>query len=963
MADPGKRLKILTDSEIRELYDLPEFNSEERAQYFALSQAEESVLSSLRSIRSKIYFILQLGYFKAKKMFFVFSYREVEEDIEYILHKYFYRHGHELRDIEVSKPTRLSQQREILELHRYRVATEETREKLEEKANFFVSIHSKPIYVFRELLSYLETHRVATPGYSAMQNIVGKALTTERTRLVTAISQYISEENYEAFDKILSSDEGGLYALTLLKKEPKDFSYKEISQEIKKLEVLKPIYNLAEEFFPNVGISNENIKYYASLVEYYTVQKMKRINRETAYLYLLCFIFVRYQKINDNLTKTFFYYVSQFLANAKQVAKEKVYEYTVEGNKYVKEAGRLIELYINDNIPKDTTFEAVQEMAFSILEKDKIPLLSKFISKTKIDVATYEWNHYVAESSKFKKNIRPLFLNLEFRSQIEEDPLLEAVTFLKDSFLKNKSLSQIKKENFPQEFIPKKIKRYIFESRDVKRKGKKRKIKAINGDKYEFLVYRLLKNRLDAGEIFIRNSLNFKNFEDDLVDNEQWEKNKEQLIKDLDIPFLQMSIDDILASFEEELESSLEAVNMRIKEGKNKDIKITGKGDHIKWSLPYKKEEESVNNLIYEQFRQIGVNDLLYFVDEHCDFISSFTHILDRYVKNEIEDHRIIASIVAFGTNIGLYKMAEISDMNYQEIVSTANNFIRLETLKKANDKISNVMATLPIFKYFNIREETIHSSSDGQKYETQFNTINSRYSPKYFGLKKGISAYTMVANHIPVNAKIIGANEHESHYVFDLLFNNSSEIIPDRHSTDTHGTNQVNFILLHVFGHMFAPRYAKLGSRSKMIYGFKNPKQYGDYLLKPIRKINTKLIKEEWKNILKIFVSLGFKSSTQSTIIRKLSSYARKNRTKKALWELDNIVKTLYILKYVDSIKLRRNVQKALNRGEAYNKLRKAVFYAFFGKFRVKTELEQQIWSECTRLITNRVVAQLVTP
>ena len=50
MADPGKRLKILTDSEIRELYDLPEFNSEERAQYFALSQAEESVLSSLRSI-------------------------------------------------------------------------------------------------------------------------------------------------------------------------------------------------------------------------------------------------------------------------------------------------------------------------------------------------------------------------------------------------------------------------------------------------------------------------------------------------------------------------------------------------------------------------------------------------------------------------------------------------------------------------------------------------------------------------------------------------------------------------------------------------------------------------------------------------------------------------------------------------------------------------------------------------
>ncbi len=50
---------------------------------------------------------------------------------------------------------------------------------------------------------------------------------------------------------------------------------------------------------------------------------------------------------------------------------------------------------------------------------------------------------------------------------------------------------------------------------------------------------------------------------------------------------------------------------------------------------------------------------------------------------------------------------------------------------------------------------------------------------------------YTLVANHIPVNARIIGAHDHESHYVFDLLFNNTTEIQPAVHSTDTHGTNQ----------------------------------------------------------------------------------------------------------------------------------------------------------------------------
>lgn len=56
-----------------------------------------------------------------------------------------------------------------------------------------------------------------------------------------------------------------------------------------------------------------------------------------------------------------------------------------------------------------------------------------------------------------------------------------------------------------------------------------------------------------------------------------------------------------------------------------------------------------------------------------------------------------------------------------------------------------------------------------------------------------------MVANHIPVNARIIGANEHESHYVFDILYNNTTGIQPDMHSTDTHGTNEVNFAILHL--------------------------------------------------------------------------------------------------------------------------------------------------------------------
>lgn len=64
-----------------------------------------------------------------------------------------------------------------------------------------------------------------------------------------------------------------------------------------------------------------------------------------------------------------------------------------------------------------------------------------------------------------------------------------------------------------------------------------------------------------------------------------------------------------------------------------------------------------------------------------------------------------------------------------------------------------------------------------------------------------------------------------------------------------------------------------------------------------------------------------------------------------------------VYLLDYIDLPPLRQNVQRALNRGESYHKLRRAVSYANFGKLRFKTEQEQQIWGECGRLLTNCII------
>ena len=106
-----------------------------------------------------------------------------------------------------------------------------------------------------------------------------------------------------------------------------------------------------------------------------------------------------------------------------------------------------------------------------------------------------------------------------------------------------------------------------------------------------------------------------------------------------------------------------------------------------------------------------------------------------------------------------------------------------------------------------------------------------------------------------------------------------------------------------------------------------------------------------------KIFVSLLSGESTQSTIVSKLSSHKRKNKTKDALWEYNNILMSIYLLWYIDDVELRRYVRKALNRVEGYHQLVRAITGVGGGELRGKNELEMSLWNECTRLVANSII------
>jgi len=99
---------------------------------------------------------------------------------------------------------------------------------------------------------------------------------------------------------------------------------------------------------------------------------------------------------------------------------------------------------------------------------------------------------------------------------------------------------------------------------------------------------------------------------------------------------------------------------------------------------------------------------------------------------------------------MGIYKLSQSCDLSYDMLRRSESLYIRLETLRATNDLISESTAALPIFKYYNIEENTAHASEDGQKHKTRRDTFNARHSPKYYGLGKGLVPYSFIINHIP---------------------------------------------------------------------------------------------------------------------------------------------------------------------------------------------------------------------
>ena len=149
-----KNLTLFSDNEKFALYGFPDFNQQQRKEYFHFSNEELDVINRSKQTHVNVYCALQMGYFKAKKLFFTISFEDISEDLEFVMQHHFPNRN--LLKNSITKYEYYSQQQAITQLFGYQLWSKKFLPILDERANIIIKRDISPNFIARKLIDFLE---------------------------------------------------------------------------------------------------------------------------------------------------------------------------------------------------------------------------------------------------------------------------------------------------------------------------------------------------------------------------------------------------------------------------------------------------------------------------------------------------------------------------------------------------------------------------------------------------------------------------------------------------------------------------------------------------------------------------------------------------------------------------------------------------------------------------------------
>ena len=421
-----KRIYLLPEAEIADLYARPIFNQNEQQLYFDLNRGELDLLSQFGTIKTKLHFILQLAYFKAKNQFFTFTFDDVRADVEFVLAKFFKKAGAVFQGSITRK--RINQQKQIiLNLFEYQDWSVEQAIQVEAHICELLRYYPKGHDTFRQLLVYFDNQKIVIPTYRSLQDMFTQAFANEGDRL-NQLVLLMPQGQQEQLSELINREDG-ITKLNIIRADQKNFTYTAISAEVEKVLAIVDLYKFAKDFLPTLLLSKNAIRYYADIAEQYAASRLRRLSRPQQWLHAICFIYHRYQQIMDNLITSFMYHVRAIAVDAKAYAEKAKAEYHSGLIVDLPKLAKFLKWFPNRK--KGLNHDELNQAAYKILPEDKFPALAQFLQGSTFDTKAAMREFYLKSSRLFALYLRPILLTVPFVFYKKDSDIMELIDLLK----------------------------------------------------------------------------------------------------------------------------------------------------------------------------------------------------------------------------------------------------------------------------------------------------------------------------------------------------------------------------------------------------------------------------------------------------------------------------------------------------------------------------------------------------
>ncbi|OPY68305.1 MAG: Tn3 transposase DDE domain protein [Syntrophorhabdus sp. PtaU1.Bin050] len=944
----------------RKAFEIPPvFSEEERVSYFDIPQWASKLIKAFRTPTNKVGFILQLGYFRSANSFFgskIFH----PDDVAFVA-KFLKINIKKIYFNDYTRTTYERHQFFILENLGFRKFDDNVKGILEREAVALCAKLLRPRSIFMSLIDFLRSKKIEVPSYHILSDTITNALRSIEEDIQNRVYTSLTPTNRGLLDSLINTSPEYLgddkrdlknkrYKITLLKKSNQSTKPSRIRENIDDLLCIKELFDELEPDIKALGISPETIEFYARIAIKPQVFQLARRDK-SRYLYLLAFVVHQYYKLNDTVIDALLQSIQSTNNASQREHKEMVFEARADKLLAIKDLADKF----SKNIELLKRIDSVVDNK-NLSDSEKLREIKSLLRKKEAHARLLnQINAVTNESSKILKDgdYYDILENNSMKLQKRVSPILKAIVFdrsdsdakIADAIDYFKKRDGIIGQDAPTAFLGDNEPDIIYDE-----KGK------LRVSLYKYLLFHCVAESLKSGTLNLAHSYKYMPFEDYLIPRELWKREKDILLERAGLTGFK-NFPEIEQALRKAVDEQFRVTNKNIISGLNEYAVLKNGSPFI--TTP-RKEKQSTNpvSLFLPKERIIPIFEVLNTVNKLAGFADCFEHHQIKHVKKIPSPNLIIAGVTGLGCNHGVRRIAKMSrNINQNELEYAVNWHFTVDNLIRSNDRVIELMEKLQLPKLYKRWNSETHTSSDGQKYNIGVESLNANYSFKYFGKGKGVTVYVFLDEHnrFPYSV-VISSSESEAHYVIDGLMHN--DVVQSTiHSTDTAGYSEIIFGVCHLIGISFAPRIKNFSDQQ--LYSFENRSKYTSlgYKILPSGKINIKIIHDNWDDILRFIATIKLRETSASQLFRRLSSYTRQHRLFKALKEFGKIIKTLFLLKYIDDIELRQAIEKQLNKQENSNKLGKAVFHGNNQEFQQSTKEDQMIAEGCKRLIENSIV------